>query len=1118
MDRLSIFQKSALANFTKSCMYQINNARSLRIMLNKSEDIINQCQMNLSNNYRYGSIQRFIYNTNMKLIEETIKKIEDLHDVPILLNLRENENIIQEILYNKKKILYSCGHPKLSETLKLLQNTSIVQHKSFKKIVKEISFLDSFVNVISMATDIQNVLHSKPLFMDTHIVGETAFDQIFSLFLILPLRNQEVITIRIHLRRDNLNNLKYHHYFREKYNNLLESCRLVTKNEDLISTFINDFISVKTFLTKSVAKIRSMLYDCMRLMKDLKNIEQPKLINSFNEKNIVDKAKMLSTILLFSTKKMNYIHLAWSLYNIYISNDDEYTQCNPRNPDLWDILPWKAQYRLRGIRKEIKDRRDEVDGNSHSEKKLSIEEKIDMMNINDDVRRIAITKMQEANSRNGDSNSTKATSWLETFVQIPFGIYKKEEFIQKFQTMRNEIMAMDGNKKDIYYLSIKKIMNNIQQFTKYWDYDNHTLNGEIISKRFNIKQLKDIIHDIHPERRLKVKEMKKSNLIKIIQSYFDSKNSEEYTINENLIIIDPKFKTTAFHTIWSKLISNITLPENSIPARMSSANDCIIMARRWEELQKEQKSYVKNVRKSLDDSIYGHNLAKKQIERIVCQWMTGEQNGYVFGFEGPPGVGKTTLAKYGLANALKDKDGQCRPFHFIAIGGSSNGSMLEGHSYTYVGSQPGAIMEALIKSKCMNPIIFFDELDKVSATSHGREIIGILTHLTDRTQNSAFRDKYFQGIDIDLSKVLIIFSYNDPSAIDPILLDRIHRIQFKELTLTDKLVVIHDYLIPTICKEIGLEQDSIKWDDNIIEFVIDNYTMEPGVRKLKQILYDIYREINILMLNGDINLDNLPFIITEEFLTGNVLKKYPRVYPLIIKNKSNIGMIYGMYATRAGYGGLLPIECSYVCHNTPFNLSMTGSLQNVMTESMTIAKNIALDLLQDNEKKSIMQQMKNDDNMMKGIHIHCPEGAVQKDGPSAGMAITLCLYSLFTQKRIPENFSFTGEIRMNGEILRVGGIPSKVMGALRSGIDNIIMPKENQKDYELLIEECDTLKEHTVHFVEHIDEAIEILWDVPPSPAKHKSLSNLVINKTFEISPHILPGKTPQDGPPNINI
>ena len=213
-------------------------------------------------------------------------------------------------------------------------------------------------------------------------------------------------------------------------------------------------------------------------------------------------------------------------------------------------------------------------------------------------------------------------------------------------------------------------------------------------------------------------------------------------------------------------------------------------------------SYMNSVNTTLDDAIYGHDKAKRQVERIIGQWINGTSSGHCFGFEGPPGVGKTSLAKKGIANCLKDNDGVSRPFSFIAVGGSTNGSTIDGHNYTYVGSTWGRIVEILIETKCMNPIIFIDELDKISKTEHGKEIIGIFTHLTDATQNDSFQDKYFSGIDIDLSKALFIFSYNDPQSIDRILLDRIHRVKFSHLTVKDKLVVTKKHILPEIFEKV----------------------------------------------------------------------------------------------------------------------------------------------------------------------------------------------------------------------------------------------------------------------------------------------------------------------------
>merc|ERR1712166_816855 len=237
------------------------------------------------------------------------------------------------------------------------------------------------------------------------------------------------------------------------------------------------------------------------------------------------------------------------------------------------------------------------------------------------------------------------------------------------------------------------------------------------------------------------------------------------------------------------------------------------------------KDNIQSINNTLEKSVYGHTDAKRQIERIIGQWITGKQSGYCFGFEGSPGVGKTSLAKNGLANCLKDENGKARPFAFIALGGSSNGSTLAGHNYTYVGSTWGRIVDILMETKCMNPIIFIDELDKISKSEHGKELIGILTHLVDGTQNESFQDKYFSGIDLDLSKALFIFSYNDAQLVDRILLDRIHRIKFKSLSVKDKLVIVNKYLLPEIYEKINLT-NTMRFPDDVIIFIIETYTYE----------------------------------------------------------------------------------------------------------------------------------------------------------------------------------------------------------------------------------------------------------------------------------------------------
>jgi ATP-dependent Lon protease len=271
----------------------------------------------------------------------------------------------------------------------------------------------------------------------------------------------------------------------------------------------------------------------------------------------------------------------------------------------------------------------------------------------------------------------------------------------------------------------------------------------------------------------------------------------------------------------------------------------------WEGYKVDKKNYLREVRATLDSAVYGHKEAKVQLERIFAQWINGEAKGAVLGLQGPPGTGKTSLAKNGLSKCLKDKAGKPRPFAFLPIGGSVNGSTLVGHNFTYVGATWGRIADILMVSGCMNPIIFIDEVDKVSHTEHGREIISILTHMTDLTQNDEFEDKFFSGVKIDLSKALIVFSFNDPDLIDPILRDRITIIETHALSLKEKTTIIKDYMFPEICKEVGFNKNEIILSEDMIKFMIETYTNEAGVRKIKEKIVEIVRDINLNRFHSD---------------------------------------------------------------------------------------------------------------------------------------------------------------------------------------------------------------------------------------------------------------------------
>ena len=299
--------------------------------------------------------------------------------------------------------------------------------------------------------------------------------------------------------------------------------------------------------------------------------------------------------------------------------------------------------------------------------------------------------------------------------------------------------------------------------------------------------------------------------------------------------------------------------------------------------------FMEEAKNTLDSAVYGLNDAKMQIMQMLGQFITNPKSiGSAIAIHGPPGTGKTSLVKEGISKILN------RPFAFIALGGATDSSFLEGHSYTYEGSTWGKIVQILIDSKCMNPVIYFDELDKISDTPRGEEIAGILTHLTDTSQNTQFHDKYFAEINFDLSKCLFIFSYNDETKVNPILKDRMYRIQTKGYNQKQKTVIGNDYLLPRIREQVKFNNEDIIIPDDAIHYIIENHcNKEDGVRNLKRCLEIIYTKLNLYrLMKPDTNLFeedmslkvSFPFTVSKEIIDK-----------LIKKDKDNISALYSMY-------------------------------------------------------------------------------------------------------------------------------------------------------------------------------------------------------------------------------
>jgi len=373
----------------------------------------------------------------------------------------------------------------------------------------------------------------------------------------------------------------------------------------------------------------------------------------------------------------------------------------------------------------------------------------------------------------------------------------------------------------------------------------------------------------------------------------------------------------------------------------------------------------------------------------------------------------------------------------------------------------------------MNPVIFIDEIDKVSRTEAGREIIGILTHLVDPTQNDKFQDKYFSGIDLDLSKVLFVFSYNDVGLMDSILLDRIHRVRFKHLSVDEKITITRNYVLPEYAKRMGYSNsnDILSISDEVIKYVIDNYTAEAGVRKLKEILFEIISEINLELLQ--FNGTELPVIMTKDLIKNKYLEKRHPITPKLIHNKPVSGIINGLWANALGKGGIIQIETKFVLSGSMLDMKLTGMQGDVMKESMAVSKSLAWSLTPQEKKDELLKKF--EATKSQGIHIHCPEGAVPKDGPSAGTAITTCVYSLLNDIPIRNDIAITGEMNLQGQVTAIGGLDLKILGGITAGVKLFLFPKENERDFEDFMKEWgekDIVKGITFHSIETIEEAL----------------------------------------------
>ncbi len=433
---------------------------------------------------------------------------------------------------------------------------------------------------------------------------------------------------------------------------------------------------------------------------------------------------------------------------------------------------------------------------------------------------------------------------------------------------------------------------------------------------------------------------------------------------------------------------------------------------------------LKKAREILDSDHSGLDKVKERIvENLAVMQLTGKISGQIICFAGPPGVGKTSIAR-SIAKALN------RNFVKMSVGGVKDESEIRGHRKTYVGAMPGRIIYNMAMAKSMNPVFLIDEIDKMASDYRGDPTSALLEVL-DPEQNTNFRD-HFLEVPFDLSNVLFIATANNIQDIPAPLLDRMEIIELSSYTTSEKFVIAKEHLLPKEIEKNGLKKEQICLTDNAIRSIIEDYTYEAGVRGLERQIATVCRKVAVKVIANPqndecykIDSDNL----TEYLGSHKIIRDEKRPNP-------EVGVVSGLSYSSVG-GGVLSIEVNKVMGDG--KVVLTGRLGDVMQESAKAALSAVIGIAQE---YGINQEVfrKSD------IHVHVPEGAVKKDGPSAGSALATAIFSAFSGRKIDNNLAMTGEITIRGNVLAIGGLKEKLFACVRAGIQKVLVPAQNKED------------------------------------------------------------------------
>ena len=547
---------------------------------------------------------------------------------------------------------------------------------------------------------------------------------------------------------------------------------------------------------------------------------------------------------------------------------------------------------------------------------------------------------------------------------------------------------------------------------------------EYLSKEVQLLELKNDIqlkvkHDLDQQQR----EFLLHQQMKTIQDELGGNPIEQEII---------EFKAKSKKKKWSKEVNEFFLKEVDKLQRLNPASGeysvqinyiQTLLDLPWNHYTKDNFN-LKRAKKILDRDHYGlENVKDRMLEHLAVLKLKGDMKSPILCLVGPPGVGKTSLGK-SVASALN------RNYIRMSLGGLHDEAEIRGHRKTYIGAMPGRIIQNLKKAKSSNPVFMLDEIDKTGRDYHGDPESALLEVL-DPEQNNAFHDNYID-LDYDLSKVMFIATANTTATINPALLDRMEIIDISGYLVEEKVEIAKRHLLPDQLEAHGIKKSDLKLSPGVIEHIVEFYTRESGVRQLNKQIAKLLRTIAKKIALEE-QFKNIIKIADIKDILG-----IPRYFKDKSESNEFAGVVTGLAWTTTG-GDILFIECSL--SKGKGTLTLTGNLGEVMKESAILA----LEYL-----KSHSQYLKLNPETFENwnVHIHVPEGAIPKDGPSAGITMVTALASAFTQRKVKNNLAMTGEITLRGKILPVGGIKEKILAARRAGIKEIIISRENQKDVE----------------------------------------------------------------------